>query len=266
MNIDLNLDVLAVAYDDVDVTMDILCPDGLVYSEWFSHLELTDNDLYNDYLESLKNRNAYMTEQKGDEYKPLIPMTFEAFLISSEYEKEDPDYLVAFVELYSNCVWDIFSGNNKVIQKGHKVDLGTWRASAQFIADFVNHYCHVDKVFNSSDFYCGNIDDSFREAYLPIYELIFQRLKIAECDWVIDEEITMSMDAEFGEEMEQTEVMKVKESTLLAALAENMNKEQLKRVEKELQAEEQKNTQKDLPAVVLAYVNIYGTMPLILKK
>ena len=60
--------------------------------------------------------------------------------------------------------------------------------------------------------------------------------------------------------------MKVKESTLLAALAENMNKEQLKRVEKELQAEEQKNTQKDLPAVVLAYVNIYGTMPLILKK
>jgi hypothetical protein len=54
----------------------------------------------------------------------------------------------------------------------------------------------------------------------------------------------------------------------LAALAETMNKEQLKRVEKELQSEEEKNKNVDLelPSIVQAYLNIYGVMPTKLKK
>lgn len=268
MNIDLNLEVLSHAYGDMDVTMDILCPEGVAYSEWFANEERTDEGLYQDYLESVKNRNAYMTEQKGDEYKPITPMAMEDFLKSEYYEKEDPDYYVAFVELFSNCIWDVFSGNNAVYFKEHKIDLGTWRGSAQMIADFVNHTCEADYTFQSNDFYCGNIDDAFREDYLPMYELIFTRLKAASCTWVIDEDITMAVDAEFGEEMEKGEVMKVKESTLLSALAENMNKEQLKRVEQELKVEQAKDniSPDNLPAIVQAYVNVYGVMPLILKK
>jgi len=268
MNIDLNLELLSVAYGDIDVTMDILCPEGLAYSEWFANEERTDDGMYKDYLESVKNRNAYMTEQKGDEYKPKLPLSFEEFLKSEHYEKEEPDYYAAFIELYSNCVWDIFSGNNSVVKKTEKIDLGSWRGSAQFIADFVNHYCHVDYTYNSNDFYCGNIDDAFRQNYIPIYELIFERLKAVGCEWVIDEEITMAIDAEFGEEMEKNDAMKLKESTLLVALAESLNKEQLKRVEQELKTEQAKEniTPENLPAVVQAYFNIYGVMPLILKK
>ncbi len=220
MNIDLNLELLSLAYGDIDVTMDILCPEGLAYSEWFENEERTDLSMYHDYLDSVKNRNAYMLEQRGDEYKPLVPMSLDDFIKSEQYEKEEPDYYVAFIELYSNCIWDIFSGNNAVISNNQKVELGSWRGSAQFIADFVNHYCHADTTFTSSDFYCGNIDDAFRKDYLPIYEIIFERLKQAQCTWVIDEEITMAIDAEFGEEMEKNDAMKLKESTLLAALAE----------------------------------------------
>ncbi len=268
MNIDLNLGLLSQVYGDIDVTMDILCPEGLAYSEWFENEERTDDGLYKDYLDSVFNRNAYMVEQKGDEYKPLVPLTFDGFLKSAHYEKEEPDYYVAFIELFSNCVWDIFSGNNAVVKENEKVELGSWRGSAQFIADFVNHSCHADCKFQSSDFYCGNIDDAFRKDYLPIYEIIFERLKESQCSWIIDEEITMAIDVEFGEEMEKSEAMKLKESTLLVALAENMNQEQLKRVEKEIIAEQKKetNTPDTLPAVVQAYFNVYGVMPLILKK
>jgi hypothetical protein len=268
MDIDLNLNILSDVYGDIDVTMDILCPEGVAMSPWFETEEKTDEDLYNDYLDSTKNRNKYMLEQRGDEYKPLVPLTYEAFLKSAHYEKEEPDYYAAFIELFSNCAWDIFSGNNAVMKGTQKIDLGSWRGSAQFIADFVNHYCHVDYKYNSNDFYCGNIDDTFRKTYLPIYEIIFSRLKTAGCTWIIDEDITMAIDAEFGEEMEQTEAMKLKESNLLAALAENMNKEQLKRVEKELKTEHEKDQLNDaeLPSVVQAYLNVYGIMPPILKK
>ncbi len=268
MNIDLNLEVLSDAYGDIDVTMDTLCPEGVALSPLFANEEKSDESLYDDYLESMKNRNAFMLEQRGDEYKPVTPLSFEAFLKSSLYEKEEPDYYAAFIELFSNCIWDIFSGNNAVIKEGTRIDLGSWRGAAQFIADFVNHYCHVDYKYSGNDFYCGNIDDAFRGDYLFIYELIFSRLKEAKCSWIIDEEITMSIDAEFGEEMEQTEAMRIKESSLLAALAENMNKEQLKRVEKELKGEHEKDkiNDEELPSIVQAFVNIYGVMPAIFKK
>ena len=267
MNIDLNLEILSIAYDDIDVTMDILCPEGVALSPWFINEEKVDEELYKDYLDSTKNRNAYMLEQRGDEYKPIAPLTFEAFVKSEHYEKEEPDYYALFIELLSNCVWDIFSGNNAVVQGSNKINLGSWRGSAQFIADFVNHYCHADYKYHSADFYCGNIDDAFRKDYLPIYELLFSRLKAANCTWIIDEDITMAIDAEFGEEMEQTDAMKLKESNLLAALAENMNLEQLKRVEKELKTEHEKENQREeLPSIVQAYRNVYGLMPAVLKK
>jgi len=267
MNIDQNIEALTTVYDDINVTIDILCPEGIANHFWFRDVEQSDEDLYSEYLESLKNRNAFMTEQKGNEYKPLVPLTFEAFLKSENYEPEETDYYMEFINLFTNCVWDIFSGNNMVIKGKNKIDLGTWKGSSQFLADFVNHYAESDYHFNSNDFYCGNIDDNYRSEYLPIYELIFTRLKNASYDWLIDEDITMAMDAEFGEEMEKVPAMKINEKLLLDALNENMNKEQMKRVEEELKKEYNKEkTDEELPVIVLAYKNIYEKLPLSLKK
>jgi hypothetical protein len=267
MDIDLNLQALSTVYDDIDVTIDILCPEGIANHSWFRNVAQTDEDLYADYLESIKNRNAFMAEQKGNEYQPIIPLSFDAFILSENYEPEDPDYYMEFINLFTNCVWDIFSGNNAVIKGKQKIDLGTWKGSAKFLADFVNHYTHSDYHFDSNDFYCGNIDDIYRSEYLSLYELIFSRLKSASYEWLIDEDITMAVDAEFGEEMEKSPAMKLNEKTLLEALNENLNEEQMKRIEKEVEKEymEQK-TSDALPVVVQAYKNIYHKMPLSLKK
>jgi hypothetical protein len=268
MNVDLNLDILTRVYGDLDVTMDILCPEGIAYSEWFANEQATDEEMYADYLDSVKNRNAYMTEQKGDEYTPIQPLPFDAFLTSEYYEREEPDYYASFIELFSNCVWDVFSANNAVILSNRKIDLGSWRGSAQFIADFVNHYCNSDYVFTSNDFYCGNIDDAFRADYLPIYEFIFKKLKEAHCVWVIDEDITMSIDAEFGEELERNKAQKLNEEALLTALSESLSAEQMKRVGEELKTEKEKEKPdpEALPAIVQAYLNVFGTLPLRNKK
>lgn len=266
MNIDLNLQILMAAYDEVDVTIDTLCPDGIANHPWFQAMEQTDEEKYKEYLESVKNRNIFMAEQKGNEYKETFPLPFDAFLESEFYDDEEPDYYKEFIELFSNCIWDVFSGNNSVLFQNKKIDLGSWRGSAQFIADFVNHYAEMDYHFTGSDFYCGNIDDAYRETYLPMYELIFERLKKAGCSWIIDEDITLSVDAEFGEEMEAAKAMKVNENLLMKALAENLNKEQLKRVKTEIEAERGKQETSSQPAIVRAYFNVYGKMPEILKK
>jgi hypothetical protein len=267
MNIDLNISVLSKVYDDIDMTIDILCPEGIANHFWFRDVEQTDEDMYSDYTESVKNRNAFMQEQKGNEFIPVGPLSFTDFLASEHYEPEAPDYYREFINLFTNCVWDIFSGNNAVMLGKQKIDLGTWKGSAQFLADFVNHYAHSDYHFDSHDFYCGNIDDIYRSEYLPMYELIFKRLKDSSLDWMIDEDITMALDAEFGEEMEKTPEMKINEELLLGALNENMNADQMKRVQEELNREiKPQNNESDLPVVVQAYKNIYGKLPVSLKK
>lgn len=266
MNIDLNLQILATAYGDMDVTIDTLCPDGIANHPWFAAMEQSDDEKYKDYLESVKNRNAFMAEQKGDEYKEALPLSFEDFLASEYYEDEDPDYYKEFVELFSNCIWDVFSGNNAVMYRKQKIDLGTWRGSAQFIADFVNHYAEMDYHFSGNDFYCGNIDDTYRNTYQPIYELIFERLKQVGCTWIIDEDITLSMDAEFGEEMESGNAMKLNEDLMIKALSESLNKEQMQRVKKEIEAEHSKKNSTEDPAIVNAYERVYGKRPDTLKK
>jgi len=126
-------------------------------------------------------------------------------------------------ELVGMCLWDVFSDNHEVIgPDGRAVDLGSFRASAGFLAEFLNreigHALRAAEererrmieqmigvadpleaikraaaereaeraeqpVYDYMDFYCGTQMIAGRADLTPVYRMIFRRLQKAGCDW-----------------------------------------------------------------------------------
>ena len=89
----------------------------------------------------------------------------------------------AVISLVGDALWDIFAENHTVFDATGPYKLGTWRASAGFIADVLNRrYDLYSTGFDYLDFYMGSLT---RQPQLePIYCWIFTGLKDAGCDWI----------------------------------------------------------------------------------
>lgn len=86
-------------------------------------------------------------------------------------------------ELVGKCVWDIFSDNHEVFgADGRVLDLGSFRDSGGFIADFANRDVGRHQ-YDYIDFYMGSWWLSQRADLTPVYEMIFRRLKTRGLDW-----------------------------------------------------------------------------------
>jgi hypothetical protein len=86
-------------------------------------------------------------------------------------------------ELMGLCLWDVFSNNNEVIaDDGRVADLGSFRGSAGFIADVVSEESGAGSK-DYLDYYLGSIGIGRRATLIPVYQLIFRRLKMGGCDW-----------------------------------------------------------------------------------
>jgi hypothetical protein len=89
-------------------------------------------------------------------------------------------------ELLGRCVWDIFSNEHEVIAPdGRLIDLGSFRGSGEFIADYLNR-CKGRREWDYMDFYLGTgAPWSLAQAGLgSVYELIFRRLHRRGLNWV----------------------------------------------------------------------------------
>ncbi|MBI4580061.1 MAG: hypothetical protein HY718_10190 [Planctomycetes bacterium] len=87
-------------------------------------------------------------------------------------------------ELAGRCVWDVFSDNHEVVTPdGRLLDLGSFRASGGFIADWLNREQGGSK-YSYMDFYMGTIWIGGRADLTPVYEAIFRRLKARGHEWV----------------------------------------------------------------------------------
>lgn len=125
-------------------------------------------------------------------------------------------------DLVGMCLWDIFSDNHEVIgPDGRVVDLGSFRASAGFLAEQVNNQLGHDpgmaearemerfkrmigvtsveailemaradaeekaaaQIYDYMNFYMGTHMVAGRADLAPVYQMIFRRLKAAGCDW-----------------------------------------------------------------------------------
>ncbi len=92
------------------------------------------------------------------------------------------------IDLLGKCLWDIFSDNHEVwTADDNLVDLGSFRGSARFIADFRdrNESWKDQDIRGGSymDFYMGTALISHRTDLSPIYRLIFRRLHRLGIDW-----------------------------------------------------------------------------------
>jgi hypothetical protein len=86
-------------------------------------------------------------------------------------------------ELVAACVWDIFSNNHDVISAdGRRVDLGSFRGTAGFIADYLNAKMDSSR-YDYMDFYMGTIWLHGRADLAVVYGMVFSRLKREGCDW-----------------------------------------------------------------------------------
>jgi len=86
-------------------------------------------------------------------------------------------------ELVAACVWDVFSDNHEVIfTDGRRVDLGSFRGTAGFIAEYLNAKLGSD-FYDYMDFYMGSIWLRGRADLSPVYRMIFGRLKREGSDW-----------------------------------------------------------------------------------
>lgn len=96
------------------------------------------------------------------------------------------DSPAAPADVLGRCLWDVFSNNHEAVtESGDVVDLGSFRASAGFIADFRTRGGGPggpQRAADYLDFYLGSWGME-AELLVPIYALIFRRMRSANLDW-----------------------------------------------------------------------------------
>lgn len=87
-------------------------------------------------------------------------------------------------ELVGLCLWDVFSDNHEVIAAdGRVVDLGSFRGSAGFLAEYVAGREEDPWGADYVRFYMGTIWIGQRADLTPVYAMIFRRLQALGADW-----------------------------------------------------------------------------------
>jgi hypothetical protein len=110
--------------------------------------------------------------------------------------KGQADPHVRWLGLLGGVLWEIFSQNNEVVSPDGRIyDLGSWRGTGGFIADFLNAYLKREQRIEAGagdpffylDFYMGLMVRGEEEAWevplLLLYGHFFEYLKARGCTW-----------------------------------------------------------------------------------
>ena len=149
-------------------------------------------------------------------------------------------------ELVAMCLWDVFSYEHDVVDgDGRLVDIGSWRGAAGFLAEQLNRQTRKPQ-YDYMDFYMGSFWVSQRSDLTPVYEMIFRRLKERLFDWRYSfpklQLIEFPSDMPNGARSYQLEKMNAElEEAHRQAIADSKLE--------------------PVPAIVLAYRNVYGMWP-----
>lgn len=156
-----------------------LAPGGWDHSPLRLCFHPTPQQVFDEAL-AMHHRIEELSEGRGE--APSPPPTFEEVVSRYVDPPSEPERELA--ELVGRCMWDIFSDNHEVITSdGRVVDLGSFRGSGAFIADWLNRG-QGGKRYDYMDLYMGTIWIENRADLKPVYEMIFRRLRLRGCDWV----------------------------------------------------------------------------------
>lgn len=116
--------------------------------------------------------------------KTEIEPTLEG-IINELAGKDDPvKPYDEFIDIFGSALWCIFSNNHEVVDDKEQVyDIGSFRGSGGFIADFLNEHYPLAKSFDYMDFYCSDLLLLDEEHSYPLFVHIFDKLKVKGLDW-----------------------------------------------------------------------------------
>jgi hypothetical protein len=161
-----------------------LAPAGWEYSPLLRVYHPTIEQLYE---ESVRiHANIRRLRAPGGQVRDDPPPTLEAVRGSHRDEPVRPREECA--DLLGRSLWDIFSDNHEVFtSEGLLVDLGSFRSSAGFIADFYSRCQGPEGLVlggrDYMDFYMGTIWVARRADLTPVYALLFRRMRSLGLDW-----------------------------------------------------------------------------------
>ena len=172
--------------------------------------------------------------------------------------------------LVGQCLWDVFSENHEVVAPdGRIIDLGSFRGSGGFLADYLNQKL-AKACYDYIDFYMGNVWVSSRADLTPVYAMIFRRLKNRGCDWIYHFPALHAIDfrplRDALKDKEHPEWVDYSPEEALAKEQEDANRdrelaelrERLENGNREAMAEAAKGPP---PKTVAAYREVYGSDP-----
>ena len=166
--------------------------------------------------------------------------------VRADYQDSPVDTTREVRELVAMCLWDVFSNGNDVVERhGRLVHIGSWRGAAGFLAEQLNRDSG-ERRYDYVDFYMGSFQVFERADLTLVYEMIFRRLKHSLLDWRYRfpqlHLIEFPADRPDGRRSYELEKMR--------ANLERANREALDDLKLE-----------PVPAIVLAYSNVYGVFP-----
>jgi hypothetical protein len=142
--------------------------------------------------ENLKRSRAALERRQpaedGTDDNPVAAGDEEAYVGADDAEPvRDPQPIEPDREVVAlvGCVlWDVFSNNHAVFDERGKFDLGSFRASASFLAEEINvRYRQAGGRRAYLDFYMGTLWLARRADLRPVYRWVFAGLRAAGCDW-----------------------------------------------------------------------------------
>jgi hypothetical protein len=195
-----------------------LAPDGWEKSPLVAVFHPSVETAYEEQVRLHRNM-ANFPGRKPDAEMPPEPTFAE---VQAEHDTGPIDAVRECQELVGRCLWDVFSDNHDVLAAGGEVlDLGSQRGSGGFLAEVLNSQggppplprpqmpadleekmfpktddpkmqAMIDEMrremfgdggYSYLDFYMGTSMIADRADLMPVYEMIFRRLKARDLDW-----------------------------------------------------------------------------------
>jgi hypothetical protein len=172
-------------------------------------------------------------------------------------------------DLAGQCLWDLVSNNHQLIDRdGNQLHLGSFRFVAGIIADFrsspPSDQPHPEQPYDYIDFYLGTFAVRNTDDLIPIYELIFRRIRRIGLDWQYAHPRFYLID--FGEKSSDTDAEDIDPSAAVARDLERRQKQESLAEMRNLLDEEYRRSAElaregPPPATVRAYRKVYGRFP-----
>jgi len=129
-------------------------------------------------LSALRCKNTLKKPERPDIAEPTIEQ------VLADWEDQPVNLNDEVNEIVGECLWDIFSDNHNVVAaEGRSVDIGSFRAASAFLDECVTGSNPQWAGGDVTRFYMGTIWISGRADLMPVYRMIFRRLKLLGADW-----------------------------------------------------------------------------------